>query len=105
MYNVFMNYILRQPLSETDIDFLNETTIDFKIINSHGLKSGTQLRNDSGWCDAATGARIIDVNDRAVFKNVSNSELTLLTLKFGNRLKDLHDGMKRIYSIVEEDIQ
>ena len=99
-----MDYVLRQTLSETDIDFLNETTIDFKIINSHGLKAETQIGYDSGWCDMATGARIINKDDRAVFKNVSNSELTLLTLKFGKRLKDLHDGMKRIYNIVEEDI-
>lgn len=99
-----MDYILKRSLSETDIDFLNETTISFEIINSHGLAPETKLGYDSGWCDASTGARIINKNDRAMFKNVSASELTLLTLKFGDRLIDLHSGMKKIYNIAEPDI-
>lgn len=33
-----------------------------------------------------TGARIIGKNDRAVFENVTEQELTLLFLKFGKRL-------------------
>ena len=99
-----MDYVLRRSLTEDDVDFLNETTIEFKIFNSHGLKAETQIGYDSGWCDMSSGARIINSNDRALFKSVSASELTLLTLKFGDRLKELHDGIKRIYNIVEEDI-
>lgn len=97
-----MDYVLRRSLTEDDIDFLNETTIKFVIFNSHGLAPETQIGYDSGWCDASTGARIINSNDRVLFKSVSASELTLLTLKFGDRLKELHDGIKRIYNIVED---
>ena len=38
-----MDYILRYPLTESDIDFLNTTTIEFDIHNTHGLKVETQL--------------------------------------------------------------
>jgi hypothetical protein len=94
-----MDYILKQSLSENDIDFLNETTIKFEIFDTHGLKPETQIGFDSGWCDASTGARIINKNDRAMFKSVSDSELTLLTLKFGDRLLGLHSGLKKIYNV------
>ena len=94
-----MDYVLRGNLTETDIDFLNITSIKFEIFDTHGLKPETQLGFDSGWCDMATGARIISSRDRVRFNNVSDPELTLLTLKFGVRIKDLHSGMKRIYSI------
>jgi hypothetical protein len=99
-----MDYVLRGHLTESDIDFLNITTIEFELFDSHGLKPETQLGFDSGWCDMTTGARIISERDRVRFNNVSPEELTLLILKFGHRLKDLHDGMKRIYNIVEEDV-
>ena len=94
-----MDYILKRSLSESDIDFLNETTIKFEIFDTHGLKPETQIGFDSGWCDASTGARIINKNDRAMFKSVSDSELTLLTLKFGDRLLGLHSGLKKIYNV------
>lgn len=94
-----MDYILKQSLSAEDIDFLNETTIEFEIFNTHGLKAETQTGFDSGWCDMTTGARIINKNDRAMFKNVGESELTLLTLKFGKRLLGLQSGLRRIYNI------
>ena len=94
-----MDYILKQSLSAEDIDFLNETTIEFEIFDTHGLKPETQIGFDSGWCDMSTGARIINKNDRAMFKNVSESELTLLTLKFGNRLLGLQSGLRRIYNV------
>ena len=95
-----MNYILRYPLTASDIGFLNETTIEFEVHNTHGLKVETQF--DSGWCDMNTGSRIIGTYDRAVFKNVSEQELTLLFLKFGNRLKELTTGFKEIYNIAEQ---
>ena len=89
-----MEYMLQKSLSEDDINFLNETTIEFKIIDTHGLKPETQIGYDSGWCDMNTGARIINKNDRALFKNVNDQELTLLLLKFGDRLKDLANNTK-----------
>lgn len=97
-----MDYVLRRSLTESDVDFLNITTIEYELFDSHGLKPETQLGFDSGWCDMNTGARIISERDRVRFNNVSPKELTLLTLKFGDRLKELHDGMKRIYNIVED---
>jgi hypothetical protein len=92
-----MDYILRYPLTESDIEFLNTTTIEFDIHNTHGLKVETQL--DSGWCDMTTGARIIGTHDRAVFKNVTEQEYTLLLLRFGKRPKELTSGYKEIYNI------
>jgi hypothetical protein len=94
-----MDYVLRRSLTESDIDFLNITTIEFEVFDSHGLKPETQLGFDSGWCDWSTGSRIISDRDRVRFNNVSPEELTLLMLKFGTRLKDLHSDMKRIYNI------
>jgi hypothetical protein len=58
--------------------------------------------NDSGWCDYSTGGYIVSKNDRAIFKNVSDSDLTFLTLKFGTRLKPLHKGMQEIYNVGEQ---
>ena len=95
-----MDYILRYPLTESDLDFLNATTIEFEVHNTHGLKVETQF--DSGWCDMNTGARIIGTYDRAVFKNVSEQEYTLLLLKFGNRTKELTSGFKEIYNVAEQ---
>ena len=87
-----MDYVLKHSLTSNDIDFLNETTLDFAIItNNH------QVESDSGWRDAATGARIINANDRAVFKNVAPADVTLLTLKYGDRVSILHNGLARIY--------
>jgi hypothetical protein len=97
-----MNYVLRRSLTESDVDFLNITTIEYELFDSHGLKPETKLGFDSGWCDMNTGARIISERDRVRFNNVSPEELTLLILKFGDRLKELHDGMKKIYNIVED---
>lgn len=97
-----MDYVLQQSLTSEDIEFLNETTIEFEIFDTHGLKPETQLGFDSGWCDMTTGARIIGKNDRARFNNVNDVELTLLTLKFGKRLREFHTGMKKIYNVKEE---
>lgn len=99
-----MDYVLRRSLTESDVNFLNITTIKFELFDSHGLKPETKLGFDSGWCDINTGARIISERDRVRFNNVSPEELTLLILKFGDRLKELHDGMKRIYNIDRAEI-
>lgn len=84
-----MNYILQKSLSNEDINFLNETTIEFEIFDTHGLKPETKIGFDSGWCDMTTGSRIISERDRVRFDNVSPEELTLLMLKFGTRLVNL----------------
>jgi hypothetical protein len=59
--------------------------------------------NDSGWCDATTGYRIITGTDRAIFHNVNEPNLLMLKLKYGDRLKPLHEGMKSIYNIDREE--
>ena len=94
-----MNYVLKRALSENDIDFLNQTTIEFEIFDTHGLKPETKIGYDSGWCDAFTGARIIGKTDRAMFKNVTEQESTLLLLKFGDRLLEMNPQLNKIYSV------
>lgn len=88
-----MDYVLRHPITSDDVDFINNSSIDIEIHNPNFTG------NDSGWCDAATGHRIITITDRAIFRNVSGPDLLMLKLKYGNRIKELHDGMKSIYSI------
>lgn len=92
-----MEYILRYQLTSDDIEFLNETTIDYDL-----HKPDKIAVNDSGWCDYSTGGYIVTKNDRAIFKGVSDTELTLLKLKFGTRLKELHDGLREIYNIAQQ---
>lgn len=93
-----MDVLLRNSLSESDIDFLNETDIEFDIVNTHGLKPETNVF-DSGWCDMATNARIIGHRDRAVFRNITEAEYTYLQLRYQGRLNTLTDGLKGIYNI------
>jgi len=89
-----MDYVLQFPLTSDDIDFLNVTDLEFEIFSQgHGVLD----KNDSGWRDAATGARIISKDDRVAFLNVTSEDLTFLTLKYPNRLKPLHNGFKKIY--------
>ena len=94
-----MDYVLQFPLDNDDIDFLNGTSIKFQIFNPDGAYE----ENDSGWCDMATGARIISNEDRVAFLDVTPDELTFLTLRYYNRLKPLHNGFKKIYKY-ETDI-
>lgn len=78
-----MDYILRYPINSEDVDFLNETSYEYDIFNP------TVVGNDSGWCDIATGGRIVTASDRVIFRNVSPQQLTLLKLKYTYRLKAL----------------
>lgn len=89
-----MDYVLQYPLTSDDIDFLNVTDIAFEVFNPHGLKPEGY---DSGWCDMATGARIIDKSDRVAFLNVTPEDLTFLTIRYHDRLKPLHNGFRKIY--------
>lgn len=88
-----MDYVLQFPLTSEDIDFLNVTTLEYEIFDGN---SGP-LENDSGWCDMATGARIISSACRVAFLNVTPEDLTFLTLKYHDRLKPLHNGFRHIY--------
>jgi len=63
---------------ENDVDFLNSTSIVFDIGQP----------GDSGWCDGATGARILTTFDKIVFKADKEDE-AVLSLKFGERLVEL----------------
>lgn len=101
-----MDYLLRFPIEDADCDFLNSTSIKYDVVDAHKdtiTKLATDVDDmlDSGWCDWATGARIVDERDRVVFRNVSDSDLTFLTLKFGKRIKKLAGGMKEIYKEAE----
>ena len=88
-----MDYILRYELWPEDIEFLNETSIDWYMYKHNVLSD-----NDSGWCDYSTGGYIVTEQDRVIFKDVSQSDLTFLTLKYGNRLKQLTSDMQGIYN-------
>jgi hypothetical protein len=87
-----MDYALQYSLTSDDIEFLNETTIKYTIHNSDGIHGMFGETSDSGWCDYATGARVIVLTDRAVFLDVTKEELTFLTLKYAERLRPLHNG-------------
>lgn len=80
-----MDYVLQHPLTADDVDFLNSTTVEFEVFNPN---VDTDKR-DSGWCDMETGARIVTDADRVIFKDVSPEDLTLLTLKYYNRLMQI----------------
>lgn len=97
-------YLLRYPITETDVDFLNATSIKFEIIDTHGLAALTEVNldkslHDSGWCDVATNARIINSRDRAVFQDVTPAQETLLQLKYHERLILLTGDELRIYNV------
>ncbi len=102
-----MDYLLQYPLSESDIDFLNETWIAFEIVDTGASSIAEMITNmredrsdihDSGWCDAETGARLINQYDRVVFKNLSPEDLTYLMVRYSDRLKLLTADMENIYN-------
>ena len=92
-----MDYILRYTLNAEDIEFLNMTTIPFELHNPF-----VKELNDSGWCDYSTGSRIVSDDDRVIFKEPSEQQVTFLQMKFGNRLKELHDGLREIYNVAQQ---
>ena len=94
-----MDYLLRNSLTESDIEFLNETTMDFEIVNTdwHAPMEGY----DSGWCDGVTGHRLITHQNRVVFRNVTAAQYTYLELRYRERLNELTDGLKGIYNITQ----
>ena len=101
-----MDYILRYPLNPEDIDFLNVTTIDYEIHDTKGAAALVEANFnkglfDSGWCDYANNARIINEKDRAVFRNVTATQYTFLQIKYGDRLRVLHKGLREIYNVAE----
>jgi hypothetical protein len=92
-----MNYILRNPASFDDVEFLNSTSHDYELFNPNLLSD-----NDSGWCDMSTGGRILTNSDRIIFRNVSPQQFTLLKLKYQDRLKSLTSDIKEIYNEAEQ---
>jgi hypothetical protein len=99
-----MDYILRFPCTDSDCEFLNQTSVEFEIIDTErnaytNLVTQVDEGFDSGWCDMDTGARIMSDRDRVVFRNVESQDQTLLVLKFGDRLKKLTQGLSLIYSV------
>lgn len=104
-----MDYLLRFQIEDVDLDFLNNTTIKYDVIDVHRSPFGKLVTDldefDSGWCDIATGARLVSERDRVVFRDVGPQELTLLLIMFPDRLKKLTAEIERIYNIKHlEDI-
>jgi len=75
-------YLLKQVSPFEDCDFLNSCKIPFDFMDTSGLV-------DTGWCDYATNARILSVNDRILFTTESEEQATVLVLKFGDRLLEI----------------
>lgn len=65
---------------ENDVDFLNQTNIQFSFRNM------TPLSTDSGWCDYTTGSRLLSTNDAIIFVAETSEDEVVLKLKFGDRL-------------------
>lgn len=74
------SYLLNRKILSDDIDFLNSTDIDYDIRTDLGP-------NDSGWCDYATGARIVTGSDRVVFYPATAEEEVFLKLKYLTELE------------------
>jgi hypothetical protein len=76
-------YMIMQEAIEDDINFANECGIEFLIhtIPERSIRSvyiptisdviNQSNENDSGWCDAATGCRIVTSMDRIVYVFIS----------------------------------
>ena len=74
------SYLLNRRLTSEDVDFLNSTDIEFMF------KTDLLAPYDSGWCDAATGARIIQASDRIIFHPATEEEEVFLKLKYMTEL-------------------
>lgn len=64
---------------ELDVDFLNETDIEFSFKN----KSNPY---DSGWCDFETGSRILTSHDSIIFVAKTTEDELALRIRFGDRI-------------------
>ena len=73
-----MKLYLKYLEPETDADFLNETSIEFYFPKDK--------ENDSGWCCAATGYRILDRNDSVVFNVRTQEDESFLKFRYGERI-------------------
>jgi hypothetical protein len=69
------SYLLNRNIASDDIDFLNETDINYDIKTEFGP-------NDSGWCDYSTGARLVMASDRVIFHPATGEEEVFLKLKY-----------------------
>lgn len=92
-HQIIMNYILMQKLSEDDIDFINVFDCGTRIVHyskkQWHLSTGLNAQ-DSGWCDASTGAYIIKGGDRVIFVRPKAEQETFLKLKYGEALVPLN---------------
>lgn len=78
-------FLLVELIPDDDVDFLNETSIVFDFLGS---------KNDSGWCDGSTGARIVSKNDKILFSQVTTDSELLLKLKFGDRITEFVEELR-----------
>jgi hypothetical protein len=72
-------FILKYLDPNNDVDFLNETQIQFDFEDGD---------KDSGWCDMFTGARILTSNDVIIFQSDEQDE-SMLKFRLGGRLVEL----------------
>lgn len=74
-------FLLKQLLVKEDVDFLNQCKIPFDFTDKWD-------NNDTGWCDASTGARILTERDCILFSPETKEDEITLLLKFGERIKE-----------------
>ena len=81
------HFYVKNCIPDEDVDFLNTTEISFEIVTAFSDQNGAR---DSGWCDMATGCRILSKYDGIMFATDSKEDEVLLKYKFGDRIKEYH---------------
>jgi hypothetical protein len=79
-------FLLQLSNPEGDCNFLNATPIYFTFVGD--------AKNDSGWCDWETGARIISQRDKIILVTEDSEEEATIKLTFGERLQELEDEIR-----------
>ncbi len=75
------NFLLTHCILEYDVTFLNETPIEWEFIQ--------ETPNDSGWCDATTGLRVLSSSDRIIFTTQTAEDEALLKWRYDDRLHEI----------------
>jgi hypothetical protein len=75
-------YKLNRSLKSNDVEFINDSDVPYTIDDDQLLGP-----TDSGWCDAATGQRLITPSMRIVFDLTVPAHKTLMHTKYFGELE------------------
>lgn len=75
---------LNERVKSDDVDFINGCGIDYKIYDPALFSL-----NDSGWCDASTGSRMLTSTMRITFNVTNKRDVHILKLKFGDAIRPM----------------